>query len=223
MSQKTAPQVKGSILVVDDEKIVRESLHDWFREDGYRVDAAQNANEALHLVSQNAYDVAFVDVKMPGTDGLTLQSRLAAARPELPVVIITAHASVESAVQALKGGAYDYIAKPFNPEELSLVVRRVIEHQNLRSENVRLKERLEAVSAPSPIIGASASMQKVLDLITSVANTDSTVVVKGESGTGKELVARCNSCQLSPPLRPDGGGQLWCPCRRNLGKRVVRS
>ncbi|MCP4205081.1 MAG: sigma-54-dependent Fis family transcriptional regulator [bacterium] len=181
---------RGSILVVDDEPIVLESLTDWFREDGYEVGAASSAKEALRLAGLADFDVAFVDIKMPGTDGLTLQSRLAAARPDLPVVIMTAHASVESAVTALKAGAYDYITKPFNPEDLSRLVRRAIEHRALTSENVRLKERLDALFAPTAIVGDSLAMQRILDQISSISQADSTVLIKGESGTGKELVAR---------------------------------
>jgi len=182
--------LKGSVLVVDDEPIVLHSLTEWFREDGYHADGAKNAKEAMRLAGENDYDVAFIDIIMPGTDGLTLQGRLATAKPDLTVVIMTAYASVETAVKALKAGAYDYVTKPFDPEELSLLVRRIVEHKSLKSENALLKERLEAVTAPSPIIGTSPSMQRVLDMIASVSETDSTVLIKGESGTGKELVAR---------------------------------
>jgi DNA-binding NtrC family response regulator len=179
-----------SILVVDDEPIVVQSLGDWFRQDGHRVDTAQNSTEALRLVAEKDYDLAFLDIKMPGVDGLELQARLAAVKPDMTVIIMTAYASVETAVKALKAGAYDYIAKPFDPEELSVLVRRASEHRSLRSENLRLKERLEAASAPSPIIGVSSAMRRVQDLIAAVAGTDATALIRGESGTGKELAAR---------------------------------
>jgi DNA-binding NtrC family response regulator len=179
-----------SILVVDDEPIVVQSLGDWFRQDGHRVDTAQSSAEALRLVAEKDYDLAFLDIKMPGVDGLELQARLTAVKPDMTVIIMTAYASVETAVKALKAGAYDYIAKPFDPDELSVLVRRAGEHRSLRSENLRLKERLEAASAPSPILGVSAAMRRVQELIGAVAGTDATVLVRGESGTGKELAAR---------------------------------
>jgi DNA-binding NtrC family response regulator len=179
-----------SILVVDDEFIVLESLSEWFRQDGYHVDTARNAKEALGRVAQAHYEIAFIDIKMPGMDGLELQSRLVAADPDMTIIVMTAYASVESAVKALKAGAYDYITKPFDPDELSHLVRRATEHRSLRSENIRLKEQIEAIAPAPGIVGSSPGMRHVLDLIASVAETDATVLIKGESGTGKELVCR---------------------------------
>ena len=179
-----------SILVVDDEPIVLESLGDWFREDGFRVDTAANAQEALRLAAGHPYQIAFLDIRMPGVDGLELQERLAAALPDLTIVIMTAYASVESAVRALKAGAYDYVTKPFDPEKLTHLVERARKHHSLRSENRRLKERLEAVGSPAPIIGVSAAIARVSELVAAVAASDATVLVRGESGCGKELVAR---------------------------------
>ena len=185
---KSGPRI--SILVVDDEPIVLQSLAAWLRQEGHNVDTAEGGREALELAADCRYDIALVDIKMPDIDGLELQSRLAAADPELTIIIMTAYASVESAVRALKAGAYDYIPKPFNPEEVSHLVQRASEHRSLRFENIRLKDRLEAITSPSPIIGTSTAMQEVLDLIAAVSETDSTVLIKGDSGTGKELVAR---------------------------------
>jgi DNA-binding NtrC family response regulator len=177
------------MLVVDDETIVRESLGAWLREDGHRVDTAESARQALRLVAENTYDVALVDIKMPNMDGLELQARLAEAEPELTVIIMTAYASVDTAVHALKAGAYDYIVKPFDPDELSHLIRRAQEHRSLQSENVRLKKTLEGTSHGPKIVGSSPAMQRVLDLVRSVAATDTTALIQGESGTGKELVA----------------------------------
>jgi DNA-binding NtrC family response regulator len=179
-----------AILVVDDEPIVVQSLGDWFRHDGYDVDTAANAKEALRLAAAKSYDIALVDIRMPGMDGLELMERLLRERPDLTVIIITAYAAVDTAVRALKAGAYDYITKPFDPEELSLLIHRASEHRSLRSENQKLKEQLATVAGPSPIVGVSRAIAHVQELIEAVAATDSTVLVRGESGTGKELVAR---------------------------------
>ncbi len=184
------PAVPLSILVVDDEPIVVQSLGDWFRQDGHLVDTAQSAREALKLAGEKDYDLAFLDIKMPAVDGLELQARLANVKPDMTIIIMTAYASVETAIRALKAGAYDYIAKPFDPEELSMLVKRAGEHRSIRSENLRLKERLEAASAPTPIVGVSTAIHRVHDLVAAVAGTDATVLIKGESGTGKEVVAR---------------------------------
>ncbi len=178
------------ILVVDDEVIVRESLGAWFRQDGHLVDTAESAREALRLHANAPHDVAFLDVKMPGLDGLELQQRLAAVDPELTIVLMTAYASVETAVKAMKAGAYDYVVKPFDPDELSLLVRRAAEHRSLRAENRRLRQHLEAATAPPEIVGVSPAMQRVLEACRTVAPSDATVLLQGESGTGKELLAR---------------------------------
>ena len=185
----TAPEA-FSVLVVDDETIVRESLGAWFREDGCRVQMASSAREALRMVAEGHYDLAVIDIKMPGMDGLDLQAKLTEAAPDLTIIVMTAYASVDTAVRALKQGAYDYIVKPFDPDELSLVVRRAQEHRSLASENRRLKETLAEASAPSPMIGESPAMKRIQELIRTVAATDATVLVQGASGTGKELVAR---------------------------------
>jgi DNA-binding NtrC family response regulator len=179
-----------AILVVDDETIVRESLGSWFRDDGYHVDTADSAREALRLAADRHYDVAFVDIKMPRTDGLELQTRLAQAAPDLEIVVMTAYASVETAVRALKAGAYDYIIKPFDPDDLSHLVRRIADHRSLHAENLRLKRTLDASGFEEPIVGSSPATKRILELIANVAPSDATVLVQGESGTGKELVAR---------------------------------
>ncbi|MHC5212807.1 MAG: sigma-54-dependent transcriptional regulator [Planctomycetota bacterium] len=178
------------ILVVDDETIVRESLGGWFEEDGYVVETAESAAEALRKASETTYDVALIDIKMPRMDGLELQTRLRAAQPGLTTIIMTAFASVETAVRALKEGAYDYIVKPFDPDELLHLIQRVEEQRTLQSENQRLKLSLDAAAETAEIVGNSLSMAATVEIIHTVGPTDSTVLIQGESGTGKELVAR---------------------------------
>jgi DNA-binding NtrC family response regulator len=179
-----------SILIVDDEFSVRDSLEHWFRRDGYRTASAANGQEALQRLQEDRWDLVLLDMKMPGMDGLELQRRIRAVDPEIVTVIITAFGSVETAVTALKDGAFDYVTKPIDPDELSHVVQRAVERRRLRSENIALKAKLEELSGVPRIIGESREMQKVLELVRAVAPMDATVLIRGESGTGKELIAQ---------------------------------
>ncbi len=181
---------KGSILIVDDELIVRDSLSKWFREEGYEVGAADSAREALTLLARQAWDVALVDIKMPDVDGIELQGRFRQAKPDLTVIIMTGYASVETAVAALKNGAYDYVVKPFDPEDIAHTVHNAIEHKRTAQENVRLKEAMAAAVRPQELVGQSSAMKGVFEAIETVAPTEATVLITGESGTGKELVAQ---------------------------------
>jgi len=180
---------KASILIVDDENVVRDSLGRWFEEEGYSVDTATSARDALLKLPSQHWDLALVDIKMPGMDGLDLQRKIHEVDPEIIVVIMTGYASVETAVQALKDGAYDYITKPFDPDDLAHVVQKALEHRRMKEENIRLRESLEEVQAVE-LVGQSKVMQNVLEMVRTVAPTDTTVLIHGESGTGKELVAR---------------------------------
>lgn len=179
----------ASILIVDDEPVVRDSLGKWFEEEGFAVETASTAGEALLRLANQRWDLALVDIKMPGMDGLELQRKIRDVDPEIIVIIMTGYASVETAVQALKDGAYDYIMKPFDPDDLAHGVRKALEHRRMKQENVRLRESLEEVQAVEQV-GDSRPMQKVMELVRTVAPTDTTVLIRGESGTGKELVAR---------------------------------
>ena len=177
------------LLIVDDELHVRESLSAWFTEDGYDVSTASGGKEALAILGRKKFDVVITDIRMPGMDGIELQRHIHQTEPEIAIILVTAYASVSTAVEALKEGAYDYLVKPFDPEEMSRVVEKACEKVHLREENVSLKERITG-SRPEMIVGASRAMQRVMDLVDSVAPTDATVLIRGESGTGKELVAR---------------------------------
>lgn len=178
------------ILVVDDEPIMRDSLSDWLREDGYEVGTAENGPRALEMVKSEQWDILLVDLKMPVMDGIEVMREVKKINKDIPVIIITAYATVDTAVKAMKEGAYDYIVKPFNPEEIGLTIRNIIAHQNLVKENIFLRQELRKRYQFKDIIGKSHKMQEVFDLIRTVAKSNSTVLIQGESGTGKELIAR---------------------------------
>ncbi len=178
------------MLIVDDELSVRDSLAKWFAEEGYDVATAESANEALTRVAEQTFDVALVDIKMRGTDGIELQRRLHEIYPDMLVIIMTGYASVETAIAALKNGAYDYVNKPLDPDEIAHLVAKAMAHRHTLQENVRLKETVADLAHPTDIIGQSAAMQRIFEAIETVGPTDATVLITGESGTGKELVAR---------------------------------
>jgi DNA-binding NtrC family response regulator len=184
--------MNGKILIVDDELVVRDSLSKWFALEGYETTTADSAHEALATVAEPGkdFDLALVDIKMPGTDGIELQKRLHDAVPEMLTIIMTGYATVETAVQALKQGAYDYVTKPIDPDELLHLVSKAIEHQRTRREIDQLRENLQEAYPKIDLIGRSSAMKRVSELVEMVAPTDSTVLVTGESGTGKEVVAR---------------------------------
>jgi len=181
---------QSKLLIVDDELSVRDSLGKWFHEEGYEVGTAENANDALTRLAENRWDAALVDIKMQGTDGIELQRRMHEIDAELIVIMMTGYASVETAVTALKNGAYDYVTKPLDPDEIAHLVKKALAHRKTEEENVRLRETVAEVARPEDIVGQSAAMNKVFDAIETVGPTDATVLITGESGTGKELVAR---------------------------------
>ncbi|MBW7889382.1 MAG: sigma-54-dependent Fis family transcriptional regulator, partial [Bacteroidetes bacterium] len=182
--------LQNSILIVDDELIVRDSLSKWFIQDGYKVDSAEDANHALKQMENGPWDVIILDIKMPGMDGLELLKRLREIDSSAQIIMATAFASVESAVQALKDGAYDYCTKPIDPDHLSHLVTNAIRQKKLTTENQQLREHLSEIQFSTEFVGESPPIKRVLDLATTVAKTDTTVMIRGESGTGKELIAR---------------------------------
>ena len=181
---------QGKLLIVDDELSVRDSLAKWFHEEGYEVGTAEDANGALARMAEQHWDAALVDIKMRGTDGIELQRRMHEIEPSLIVIIMTGYASVETAVTALKNGAYDYVTKPLDPDEIAHLVKKALAHKRTEEENIRLRETVAEVARPEEIIGESEAMHTVFNAIETVAPTDATVLITGESGTGKELVAR---------------------------------
>jgi DNA-binding NtrC family response regulator len=181
---------KISILIVDDEESVRDSLYNWFIEDGYLVESAENAKEALSILESRNFDIILADLKMPGMDGLEMQRRIRSLNKDSIVIIMTAFASVDSAVRALKDGAYDYVTKPFDPDDLSHLIRNATKQIALKAENEALKKKVISLENVDDIIGNSAAMMKVLKEVESVAQSNSSVIIMGESGTGKELIAR---------------------------------
>ena len=181
---------KVSILIVDDEDSVRDSLYNWFIEDGYRVECAEDAKKALSILETEEFDIVLADIKMPGMDGLEMLKRIKAIRKDSIVIIMTAFATVNTAVQALKDGAYDYVTKPFDPDDLSHLIRNASKQILLSEENEKLKEKVVSLENMEDLIGQSEAMQQVLREIESVSQSNASVIITGESGTGKELVAR---------------------------------
>ena len=181
---------KISILIVDDEDSVRDSLFNWFIEDGYRVECAENAKVALLKLESNNFDIILADIKMPGMDGLEMLRRIKSSKKDSIVIVMTAFATVDTAVQALKDGAFDYITKPFDPDDLSHLIRNASKQISLSQENESLKERVISLENVENIIGNSEAIKKVLKEVESVSQSNASVIITGESGTGKELIAR---------------------------------
>ncbi len=174
------------MLVVDDEDVMCESMTAWLHEDGYHVDAASNGQQALALAKSTDYAICFVDLKMPGgMDGIETMMELHRIRPEASVIIITAYAAVDTAIQAMKEGAQEYIVKPCNPQEISLLVARILKLKKLQSENAILRKKLSRQYRHHDIITKNPRLEEILALTQDIASLRSTVLIRGESGTGK--------------------------------------
>lgn len=180
----------ANILIIDDEAAIRDSMSQVLRKEGYRVREAVDGKEGLKIFNQESFHVVFLDLKLPGIKGMEVLTKIKETSPETPVIIVTGYASIESAVEAMKRGAFDYMAKPFTPEELRVVTKRALDGRKLLFENLYLRGELEAKSEFEMVVGRSKAMREILDLVRRVSPTESTVLITGESGTGKELIAR---------------------------------
>ncbi len=178
------------ILVVDDELIMRESLAAWLMEDGYTVDTAASGQEGVELAKNTEYTIYFVDLKMPGIDGIETMTQIHKIHPDAAVIIITAFATVDTAITAMKEGAQEYVVKPCSPQEISLIVERIIHLENLERENKILRKKLNDRYTFHDIISKNPKMHELFALVNDVANLRSTVLIQGESGTGKDLIAK---------------------------------
>jgi DNA-binding NtrC family response regulator len=179
-----------TILVADDDQVARELLVEALTREGYVVRGADGGAACVRLAESQPFDVALVDLRMPDLDGLTVLTRLAALQPDLPVVILTAFATIETAIEAMNAGAYDYLSKPFRLEEIKVVVRRTLEVRRLARENLQYRQEREARLGFESLVGQAPQMVEIYKLIARVATLDTTVLIQGETGTGKELVAR---------------------------------
>lgn len=178
-------------MVVDDEEVMRESLAAWLREDGYTVDTAESGKEAIDRTKQKNYTIYFIDLKMPGGyDGIETMMEIRKIQPDASIIIVTAYATVDTAITAMKEGAQEYIVKPCNPEEISLLVSRIIKIKNLQRENSILRKKLTKQYSFCDIISKNPKMMEIFGLVKEIAGMRSTVLIQGESGTGKELIAR---------------------------------
>ena len=180
----------SKILIVDDELIMRESLAGWLERDGHKVDKAAGGEEALEKCEKTRYDILLLDIKMEGMSGLEVLKKVKENDPDVSVVMITAYGSIPSAIEAMKSGAYEYLLKPFDPDELMMLIEKIIEHQAERRETQFLREQYKERTRFENMIGQSGVLQGVFDFIEKIAPTDSTILIKGETGTGKGLAAR---------------------------------
>jgi len=193
---------RAKILIVDDEEIVRESLRDWLESVGYTVDIAGSGQEALQKIKSKSFKILLTDLIMPGMDGIELMKKAKKIVPTISPVIITAHATVQTAITAMREGAHDYIEKPFCPEKVELLMKNLIEHQELIEENISLRRQIDKRFQFEGIIAKSPSMLKIIELIKTVAPSNATVLIIGNTGTGKEVIARAIHQQSSRQKKP---------------------
>jgi len=193
---------RAKILVVDDEDIVRESLRDWLEGVGYKVDIAESADKALRIIKQKKIKIMVADLIMPGMNGIELMKKAREIVPTISTVIITAHGTIQTAIAAIREGAYDYVEKPFCPEKVELLIKNLVEHQDLVEENISLRRKVEDRFQFEGIIAKSPKILKIIELIKTVAPTNATVLIIGKTGTGKEVIARAIHHQSPRRNRP---------------------
>jgi two-component system response regulator PilR (NtrC family) len=182
--------IKDRILVADDEQSMREFLDIMLKKEGYKVSLASNGEEVVKTVDNDLFDLVLLDIRMPKLDGISALKRIKAISPETIVIMITAYASADTAIKAMKEGAYDYITKPFKVEEIKLIIKNALEKKNLQKENILLKQVVRDRFHFGNIIGQSSKMVTLYDLLEKVSPTKTNILITGESGTGKELVAK---------------------------------
>ncbi len=178
------------ILIVDDELIMRESLAGWLERDGHEVETANSGEEALDRIKEIRFDILLVDIKMEGMSGLDVLKQVKESDPDVEVVMITAYGSISTAIEAMKTGAYDYLLKPFDPNELGVLIEKIIQHQARARELLFMRERYKHRMRFESMIGQSKPMQEIFDLIQDIAPVSSTVLITGDTGTGKGLAAK---------------------------------
>ena len=178
-----------SILIVEDEKILRISLADALKGEGYSALAVADGNEALAALEDGEFSLVITDIRLPGAGGAEILRKTLSESPTTPVIMMTAYATVRDAVEAMRGGAFDYVTKPFDLDEMLVTVHRALEVQTITTDNIRLRKELSSFYQSPNIIGESKAMQAVFAILDKVSRTDSTVLILGESGTGKELIA----------------------------------
>jgi DNA-binding NtrC family response regulator len=210
--------MKGTILVVDDERSIRVGLNGLLAKEGYEVTTAESGRAALQVLNEQPFDLVLTDLRMPELDGVSLLKKIKERYSDTLVVMMTAYGSEKIAVEAMKAGAYDYIVKPFDNEEVKILARQALEQTALRREVRQLHERLDAVFRFENILGTSPAMQRVFDIVKKVAATDLTVLITGESGTGKELIA--NALHQNSPRK--GGSFIKVNCAA-MARELVES
>ena len=181
--------MKFTLLIIDDEKNIREGLAANFEMEGYNVRLAEDGQTGLDLISKGDIDLVITDLRMPGVSGEEVLRKVATETPGIPVIVLTGHGSIDSAVDAMRNGAYDFLTKPLNLDQLSMIVKRALENRELSLQHKQLKQEVEKNHSLDNIIGKSAQMQKVFELIKKVASSKASVLITGESGVGKEVVA----------------------------------